>query len=118
MPALYVLSNTAVREIGEILKHVGHVSVIWLPEALQRCAESEATCESGRVRVVDHSALLSQCIGPVTKVWFGSPEISDTVAALVNLASNIGTIGYYLPQLLRGIDREGLVLPQEVARSL
>jgi hypothetical protein len=118
LPDLSVLSNTAEWELDEMLKRVGHLPVIWLPGALRRRADMEARDERGSVIAIDHGALLSRCVAPITKAHVGNPEISKAIAALIDLASNTGTIGCCLPRLLLRVDPEGLVVPQEVANRL
>ena len=118
LPDLSALSNVAEWELVETLKHVGRLPVTWLPGALQRRVDMEAKDESGRVIVTDYGTLLSRCVAPIAEAYVGNSEISKAIAALIDLASNTGTIGYYLPRLLLGVDPEGVAVPQEVANRL
>lgn len=118
LPDLSVLSNTAEWELDEILKRVGRLPVTWLPGALQRRVDMEEQDESGRVIATDHGTLFGGCVAPITKAYVDNPEISKAIAALMDLASNTGTIGHYLPRLLLSVDPEGLVVPREVANRL
>jgi hypothetical protein len=60
----------------------------------------------------------SQYVTQISETHVNDPEVGKAVEALVALVWDRGTVGYYLPEILRDVDPEGLLIPAEVTRRL
>jgi len=104
--------------VREILKVAGSAPLSWLPEALERRRDMEISGEREKVRAFSHQARLSHYVTPITTVTLNDPSVLNAVRDLVDLLLDQGTLSYYLPELLRDVDPEGLLIPTEVANRV
>ncbi|RYD66550.1 MAG: ATP-binding protein [Verrucomicrobiaceae bacterium] len=104
--------------IEEILKRIGRAPVAWLPRALTTRRTLEAQeCTEG-VRAVSNHVRFSAYVNCIVAADVGNPVVDSAVGDLVALVDDNGTIGYHLPEILRDIDPDGLMIPAEVARRV
>ena len=118
MPDLGGLDENIGWYIQEILKRVGRAPLSWLPRALARRRDMEAQGGSEKVRAVSRHARVSRYVAPITATHVNDPEVGKAVEALVDLVWDRVMVGYYLPEILRDVDPEGLLIPAEVTRRL
>ena len=71
-----------------------------------------------KVHAVSPYIHFSQYVSPISATHVNDPEVRKAVEALVDLIWDRGTVGYYLPEILQGVDPEGLLIPAEVTRRL
>jgi hypothetical protein len=114
LPDLEVLSNED-WNLREIFKGIGKLDVRWLPEAFELRRQMEATRDDGiQTRALSFRTRISAYVAPVAGDDATDDTIVDAVAQLVAFVSDTGTIGFYLPDVLRDIDPDGLVVPEIV----
>jgi hypothetical protein len=118
MPDLGGLDENIGWYIEEILKRVGRAPLSWLPRALARRRGMETQGGSEKVCAVSRHARVSRYVAPITGTHINDPEVGKAVESLVDLVWDRGTVGYYLPEVLRDVDPEGLLIPAEVTRRL
>jgi hypothetical protein len=105
-------------EINEVLKIVGRLPLTWLLPALLRRQTMEAGAGEDKVRGVGHESRLSRYVVPISAAQVTDPAIRRTIEGLVALASDHGTIGYFLHEILHDVDPDGLVVPEEIGRRI
>ena len=99
-------------QLAEILKRVGEVNVRWLPGALARRREQEATGgEDYKARAISYNARISKYVRRVTAADVADEGVKDALDRVLAFVSDKGTVGYYLPEVLRDIDPDGLLVP-------
>lgn len=102
--------------LAEIIKRVGRPDVQWLSGALRRRQQQEIDARDSRhVRALSHNARISKYVRQLTAADVASAVVTDAVAELLDLVTDNGSVGYYLPEVLRDVDPEGLVVPAAVA---
>ncbi len=102
--------------LTEILKHLGGLDVRWLPEALARRQQQETTGGDGyKARAVSHHARVSKYVHKIVARDITDPSVTDAVGRILSFVSANGTVGYYLPEILRDVDPDGLIVPTYVA---
>ena len=106
IPDLGSLANSVDWYIDEVLKRVGPAPLSWLPRAIARRKDMEAQGHSEKVRTVSRYARISRYVAPITATHVNNPEVGKTVVALVDLVAGGGTVGYYLPEIFRDVDRK------------
>lgn len=105
-------------ELGEILKASGRPPLSWLPEALDHRRRMEQQHDYGELQAVGMSHQLADWVTPITPDDVAKPEITASVAALVDFATDERSIGYYIDKILQAVDPKGLMVPAEVVRRL
>ena len=118
IPDLGSLATNIDWYIDEVLKHVGPAPLSWLPRAIARRKDMEAQGDSEKVRTVSRYARISRYVAPITATHVNDPVVGKAVTALVDLVAGGGTVGYYLPEIFRDVDPEGLLIPTEVTTRL
>jgi hypothetical protein len=102
--------------LTEILKRLGRPDVRWLPEALRRRQEQESASGDGtKSRAVSHNARVSKYVRQVDAAHASDADVVAAVSKVLDFVKDNGSVGYYLPEILRDVDREGLVVPAAVA---
>jgi hypothetical protein len=113
VPDLDKLGDNLKWYIVEILKVTGRAPITWLPDALMLRIRSET--KPGEYRAVGFSLRLSDFVQQVTPDNCDSTEVYGTITKLLDLVSDRGSVGYYLPELAKDVDPQGLVVATEVA---
>ena len=103
--------------LEKILKRVGRVHVGWLPGALDVRRDLEAKEETG-ARAVSHGDRISKYVRPIAATDVGDGTVSTAIDGLLEFVTDNGSVGYSLPEVLRDVDPEGLVVPGIVAVRL
>jgi hypothetical protein len=102
--------------LAEIVKRLGPVDLQWLPGALAQRQQREASARDPRhVRGVSHNARISKYVRKIDSDTADSQSVTDAVGKVLDLIEDNGSVGYYLPEVLRDIDPEGFVVPAKVA---
>lgn len=109
------ISDFTGRYVEEIVKAVGPVSLSWLPTVLNRRHLMEQNATGRTVKAVDSHTQWARYVQVITPEMNSDPVIVEVCEKLVNLASNEGHVGYYLPDILSTVDPQGLVVPHIVA---
>jgi hypothetical protein len=103
--------------LTEILERLGGIDVRWLPGALAKRQEQEATNGDGhKVRAVSRHARLSKYVRKIAAAEVTDPGVIEAVNELLDFVDGNGTVGYYLPEILSDIDPDGLVVPTAVSK--
>lgn len=118
MPALDSLGGDLGWRVEEILKRSDRAPFSWLLKALAKRRDMEAQCGYEKVRAVSRHARISRHVAPISATHMNDPEVKKAVEALVDFVWDRGTVGYHLPEVLRDVDPEGLLIPVEVTRRL
>ena len=116
IPDIDSLGGNLEWHIGEVLKRVGLAPLSWLPRALARRREMEVERGRGGVRALSHHTRLSRFVASIEQDGEITPGDVTAVGALLEFVSDTGSVGYYIPGILRDVDPHGRVVPQEVAR--
>lgn len=101
--------------LGEILKKTGRAPLSWLPNALNRRKDMEVQIGRDKAHAVSSQTRLSQYVTRISSTDSGDAVIIQAVKALLDLAGDTGSVGYYLPELLHDIDPDGFIVPPEIA---
>jgi hypothetical protein len=102
--------------LTEILKRLGRPDVRWLPEALQRRQKQESASGDGtKSRAVSHNARVSKYVRQVDAAHASDADVVAALSKVLDFVKDNGSVGYYLPEILRDVDPEGLVVPAAVA---
>ncbi|MBN1204213.1 MAG: ATP-binding protein [Myxococcaceae bacterium] len=102
--------------LTEILKSLGGVDVRWLPGALAKRQEQEATNGDGhKARAVSHDARVSKYVRKIAAAEVTDPGVTEAVNKVLDFVDDNGTVGYYLPEILSDIDPDGVVVPAAVS---
>jgi len=102
--------------LTEILKRVGKPDVRWLPEALRRRQEHESASGGGtKSRAVSHNARVSKYVCQIDAAHASDANVVAAVSKVLDFVKDNGSVGYYLPEILRDVDPEGRVVPAAVA---
>jgi len=115
VPDIDRIAGTIDWHINEILKVVGRLPLTWLRPALTRRTALEAAGGEDKVRAVGHQSRLSKYVSPISPAQAAEPATIKAVGELVGLASDHGTVSYYLDEILHDIDPDGLLVPSEIA---
>jgi hypothetical protein len=101
--------------LTEILKRLGRPDVRWLPEALRRRQMQESFDGGAKSHAVRHNARVSKYVDPVDAAHASDAGVLGAIGRVLDFVTDEGTVGYYLPEILRDADPEGLVVPAAVA---
>lgn len=102
--------------LAEIIKRLGSIELRWLPGALaQRQQQEASTQDSRQVRALSHNVRISKYVKSIAVDDAASPSVMGAVGEVLDLVKDNGSVGYYLPEVLRDIDPEGFVVPAQVA---
>jgi len=102
--------------LAEILKRVGYVRVDWLPVALARRRDQEASrADAHKARAVSYHARISKYVRRVTAADVNDAKVRKAVDDLLTFVNDNSSVGYHLPEVLRDIDPEGFLVPTVVA---
>lgn len=102
--------------LRETLRLIGAPPVRWLPGVLaKRRALESNRAETEYSRAISHHVRISKYVQRITKEEASDPDVAKVVEELLGFIDDKGTAGYYLPEVLRDIDPEGLVVPELVA---
>lgn len=102
--------------LAEIIKRLGPIELRWLPDALaQRQQQECSTQDSRQVRAVGHNVRISKYVKKIAADDAASPSVVEAVGEVLELFKDNGSVGYYLPEVLRDIDPEGFVVPAKIA---
>ncbi|NOK12155.1 ATP-binding protein [Corallococcus exercitus] len=102
--------------LAEIIKRLGTVELRWLPGALAQRQQQEAKAKDAQqARAVSRNIRISKFVKKITGDDSASPTIAKAVGEVLDLIKDNGSLGYYLPEMLRDIDPEGFVVPNEIA---
>lgn len=116
LPDVDDLGGNGEWNLSEIIKRLGPVDLRWLPGALAQRQQQETNARDSRqVRGVSHNARISKYVRKIASDDAASPSVTDAVGKVLALIKDNGSVGYYLPEVLRDIDPEGFVVPAEVA---
>jgi hypothetical protein len=118
LPDLDELGGNVEWYIADVLRQVERVPFSWLPGALAKRIERERQEGSENFSAVSHHARLSKYVAPISVADAEMPQVARAVRALVDFASDKGSVGYSLPEVLRDVDPEGVAIPDEVARRV
>lgn len=113
------LDGNVVWQLDGFFKRVGRVQIVWLPQALAVRKELESR-KSGPIKfraVSDHSRF-SKHLRPIAASDVEDAAVRQAVGRLLDFAEDNGSVGYYLPEVLRDVDPDGLVVPEEVCARL
>ncbi len=116
LPDLDDLGGNGEWNLTEILKRVGAVNILWLPEALSRRQQQEATSgDSDKVRAISYQVRLSKYVRKIAAADLADDRVRVALDKVLDFVNDNGTVGYYLPKVLRDVDPEGLAVPDAVA---
>jgi hypothetical protein len=116
LPDFDDLGSTGEWHLAEIVKRLGELDIRWLLGALERRHEQEhAAGAEYKVRAVSHNVRISKYVRKIVAEDATDTVVTNAVEKLLDFVSDDGTIGYYLPEVLRDIDPDGLVVPTTVA---
>ena len=116
LPDIDDLGGNGEWHLAEILKRLGKLDIRWLPGALARRQQQEtATRDLKSSRAISYNASISKYVCPISKSDLMNDEVVAALNAVMDFVSDNGTVGYYLPKILRDVDPDGLVTPTSVA---
>lgn len=116
LPDISAVGGNSEWYLNEILKRLGRPDVRWLHEALlQRQEQEVASSDRSMARAVSHNARVSKYVHPIDAEHASDIEVVEAVSRVLDFVDDTGTIGYYLPKILRDVDPEGLVVPMAIA---
>ncbi len=116
LPDLDDIGGNGEWRLTEILKRLGRPDVRWLPEALRRRQEQESASGDGtKSRAVSYNARVSKYVRQVDAAHASDADVVAAVSEVLDFVQDSGSVGYYLPEILRDVDPEGLVVPAAVA---
>lgn len=116
LPDFDELGDNGEWHLTEILKRVGGVDVRWLPGALARRQHQEAMGgESYKARAISYHARISKYVRKLAPSDVADTTVKDALDKALAFVSDDGTLGYYLPEVLRDIDPDGVAVPAAVA---
>lgn len=103
--------------LEQILERVGKPSVTWLPGALHKRVQLEKELGAQSCSALSHELRLSRLVEPVSPDDLEDPDKKKAVEKLVDLVSDRGSVGYFMPEVLYDVDPDGIMVPAEVARQ-
>jgi hypothetical protein len=110
------LGGTGQWHLTEILKRLGKVDVGWLAQALARRQQQEAASGEGKKsRAISRNARVSKYVRRIEATDASDVDVAGAVRKVLDFVNDNGSVGYYLPEILRDIDPDGLVVPASVA---
>ncbi len=116
LPDFDDLGGNAEWHLMEIIKRAGSVDVLWLPEALARRKQQETTGgDTYKARAVSYNARISKYVRKLAAADIANTEVKAALEKVLDYVSDDGSVGYYLPEILRDIDPDGLAVPAAVA---
>lgn len=116
LPDLDDIGGNGEWHLTEILKRLGRPDVRWLPQALRRRQEQESASGDGtKSRAVSYNARVSKYVRQVDAAHASDADVVAAVSEVLDFVKDNGSVGYYLPEILRDIDPEGLAVPVAVA---
>lgn len=102
--------------LAEIIKRLGAIELRWLPGALAYRQQQEAiTQDFQQARAVSHNVRISKYVKKIAVDDAASPSVMGAVGEVLDFIKDNGSVGYYLPEVLRDIDPDGFVVPAQVA---
>lgn len=102
--------------LSEVLTRVGPPDVTWLVSALRRQQERESASEKGlRSQAISRNARFSRYVRRIDATHASNAGVIAAVDGLLDFMTDDGSVGYYLPDVLRDVDPDGLVVPAAVA---
>ncbi|MCL2726083.1 MAG: ATP-binding protein [Polyangiaceae bacterium] len=113
LPNFDDLGGTVEWYLTEILKRVGRVDILWLPKALAQRQQQETT-EGSSYKAAGYRARISKYVREIVDADIANAVIKIALDKVLNFVNDNGTIGYYLPEILRDIDPNGLAVPTTV----
>jgi hypothetical protein len=115
LPSLDSIGGNTEWHVNEIIKRVGRVETRWLLDALRIRATMEQNEPFGNYGGVGHSVQLTEYVVALSRADVGNEESVALINALFGYLSDRGSIGYRLPDILHGVDPEGLLVPDAIA---
>jgi hypothetical protein len=116
LPDIDDLGGNGEWNLAEIIKRLGAIELRWLPGALAHRQQQEAiTRDSRQARAVSHNVRISKYVKKIAVDDAALPSIVGAIGEVLDLIKDNGSVGYYLPEVLRDIDPDGFVVPAEVA---
>jgi hypothetical protein len=113
------LSGNGEWHLNEILKRVGRPGVQWLSDALRRRQIEKSRNDDGtRSRAFSHRARVSKYIGKIDAADASRSDIVVAIGEMLDFVNDDGTVGYFLPEILRDVDPGGFVTPASVAERI
>lgn len=102
--------------LAEILKRLGRPDVPWLAYALRRRQEQESASRDGtNPRAVSYNARLSRYVREVNTDDVANDQVIAALSEVLDFVRDTGSVGYYLPEILRDVDPDGVLVPAAVA---
>lgn len=116
LPDLDEFGDNGDWHLAEIIKRLGAVDLRWLPGALaQRQRQESEAKDAQQARAISRNFRISKFVKKIAGDDSASPSIVRAVGEVLDHIKDNGSVGYYLPEMLRDVDPEGLVVPNEVA---
>lgn len=116
LPDLDNIGANGAWRLNEILKRLGRPDVRWLPRALRRRQQQEsANGNETKSRAVSYNARISKYVRQVDAASALDADVKAALAELLDFVPDNGSVGYYLPEILRDVDPAGLEVPAAVA---
>jgi hypothetical protein len=105
-------------ELNKIVEQLGLLPISWLPAAMRAQVDAKAVARDKYVHSWTHPKHFVHLVQPISESNYESDEVRMGVSELLELASDRGATGYFLPDVLSVIDPSGLVVPAKVAQRL
>jgi hypothetical protein len=119
LPDLGDLGGTSEWYLDDTLKIVGRAPLSWLPGALAARAELERKREDGSAfYAIGYHFRLSTYVQSIAPENVADAANVGALRALLDLVADNGTVGYHLPEILRDVDPQGLMVPAMVVARL
>jgi hypothetical protein len=118
-PELEHLGADVAWHLEELSRRLGPVPVAWLRGALEARSALEASQDGATgVRAFTPRVRLGRYVKRIVGADLADTSITEAACALLDLVWDDGSVGFHLPEILRDIDPEGLVIPAAVAERL
>jgi hypothetical protein len=118
LPDLDPPGSSVVWHLEEILKRLGRLPLTWLPGAMARRIDMEQRSSGARISAVGFRTRIGRYVEAVSQANAGDLEVKNAVAAIVDLASETGSVRHHLPRILNDIDPDGRIVPGVVAHRI
>jgi hypothetical protein len=119
LPDLGDIGGNGEWHLAEIVKRLGRPDVRWLAEALMRRKGQEAASDdTAKSRAISYNARVSKYVRQIAAADVSDADVVAALCKVLDLVHDDGSVGYYLPEILRDVDPEGLVAPAAVAVRL
>jgi hypothetical protein len=116
LPDIDDLGDNDEWHLSEILNSVGKMDVRWLSGALARRQQQQAATRDGKSsRAASYNARFSKYVCPIAESDQTNDEVAAALNTVLDFVSDNGPVGYYLPEVLRDVDPNGLIVPTAVA---